>query len=270
MSKLKAWVDDLEGVDEQYRDLYAEDRNGGYRLQVETIRGIGLDNVQKLRSEYDSAMGDAKRVGVLEAELERMRERLEQAETGGKKTAKQSADADKLKATVADLEAQLQKAKPQMDQLREVLGESALKQALQSAGASPLLAPSLARHLQIEEDDSGRLTTRVQTGEDQPFLVADNGTHRPGTIEEFVSGYVAKQAEFAPFFADSAASRAPTSAQNSRGRFDGENPSRGQRPGTPRIISFEDSKDFQKMQRAVAEAEKAGVEVQIEGAPWDR
>lgn len=51
---LKAIVTDLEGVNESYRDLYKDNGNGAFVLNVEPVDGFALENVNGLKTALSS------------------------------------------------------------------------------------------------------------------------------------------------------------------------------------------------------------------------
>lgn len=170
---LKAFVANIEDVEEKYRDLY-EEADDGYVLKVE-----GIDDhpsVAGLRSAYRKEQERRKALGTEIEDLRQLKQKLPEDFDADewhrlKKSAKDTGDPDKIKAVQAEYEKKLEEAKAENATLKEQIRKGAverdLQAALESAGVtSPSLKKGATALLQsgVYQDDDGNVVMDTRMG----------------------------------------------------------------------------------------------------------
>ena len=164
---LKTVVTDIEDVEESYRDLYTEDDDGNFVLQVS-----GVDDhpdVKNLRKAYEAEQEKRKRQGKQLEELKHLKEKLpedfdpEQWEAL-KRKAEKSGDDQKVKQIQQEYEQKLeelrQEANAAKEKARSQSLEQELSQALLAAGVTSqtlqdAAASMFLRRGKVRIDDEG-------------------------------------------------------------------------------------------------------------------
>jgi len=198
---LDAIVDDLEGVPEQYRDLYTE-QDGTYRLDVQGVefpdQVQGLKSaLQKEREAAKEAHARLKAYGDLDPDAVRklMAEREKQED---EEAARRGEFEKLLGKKQGEWQKQLEQANGQVESLKgELVGlirENTARAALEQAGANvKLLLPHVLSRVQVVQED-GRHQAVVLNDEGAPRL-NDKGQNMS------ISELVAEMAESEEFLA---------------------------------------------------------------------
>lgn len=208
---LKAQVESLEGVDEQYHDLYSETEDG-FRLEVEgvefpdEVKGLksALDKEREARKRLEGQLGEIPddwqdRLSEWEKlkEAERERERRKAEERG---------EFDKLRQQVQEQHEQArQEWQDQLQKVESQLVEKIRDEAIASAGSEHdahvhLLVTHARDFVRIEDKNGGRV----------PVVVDEDGTRRINnegedmTIPELVA-WMKEQKFYQPLFKASGA-----------------------------------------------------------------
>ena len=197
---LKAFVDNLESVDETLRGLYVKDGER-YKLDAE-----GVEDVTGLKSALKKERDEAKRLSALAKqfdgidleEVERLKKAAEEREIAD---AERKGEWDKLKQKLIDTHtAEKQKL---MDAQKTALDESNSKLAAMqktierylidaqasvdlaaAKGSSDLLLPHIRNKTKVIQDDKGQYKAVVLDDDGEPAINSDGGHV---TIKDLVS-----------------------------------------------------------------------------------
>lgn len=270
---LKAKLDSLEGLDEGMSGLYTE-QDGAFVLNVETVDGLGLGNTGKLEgalSKERKTVGDLNKIvkripeglsiddlltshtkladlGDL-SELDSLDEKLAARQTQLEE--KFATDRQRLETKFADdIGAKDKAIETLTGQLHEQIVKGAATAAIASNNGVPeLLLPVVMANVLVEEDDNGRMVSRIKGADGQARLSSKAGSTDFMTIEEYVSVLRDDKVYSGAFKADDAGGGGT------------------QKPGGggvgPHKISAEDARDPAKYRNAKAAADKAGKSLTI-------
>lgn len=285
MTVLKSILDDLDGIPEPLRALYAlgDGENAErYVLQVEGVDGYELANVANATSGLRNARESEKKASIaakrldgeikrLNAELAARDEAIKDFETklaSGAGVDPKAIEQD-IRAKVAkDFEARLKSAlgekdgaieklsareKAKAEQLRKVLVEERIARGANGARRydPDILGLKLERHIRlVEDEETGQMVDEYVDNNGDP-LMAKGGAK--ATFDDLVA-YVARDAKWGTLIAAEAQaseSRSPAPKQRSH------------RNTGPLVITTEQAKDtsFYRQQRALAKEQ--GREFQV-------
>jgi len=214
---LKAVLDKLDGLSDEFRKLYVE-RDGKFYLDVEAVDGWNLEDVRELKSALSSEREARKKaegkVGAFgELDPEKAKEAIQKLEemkdwTPDEKVKEQievqvAAIKEKLQGeidghikTVEDLNSQLS---------THIIDNSALAALAKHKGNSKLLLPHVRQMVKAVKDENGRLIAQVVDEKGGPRISMKQGSTDPMEIEELVE-WMKNQSDFAPGFEGNGAS----------------------------------------------------------------
>jgi len=267
---LDAVRQDLEDLPEIIAAEYEQQEDGTYRLSVQEVDGVGLDDVKGLKevladqkdkhqkkSEQLDTYRDDKGELIDISELGSLREQVAKLADSTPKEKVESLVAERLaehhRKYKSDLAAKDQELTTLEKQLHNVVVEQAAIAAIGRAGASKhvdLLLPSVM----------GMIRSEMIDGKPTPVVVGENGTPRislktgsrdPMTVDELLDEMKSQEA-YAPVFPGSgnSGSGAPPRTQGV------------ERNGAV-ILTAEESRDPKKWQAARDQANERGVQVEV-------
>jgi len=188
---LDAIVDSLEGVPEQYRELYAE-RDGKYRLDVQGVEFP--DEVQGLKSALQKEREAAKEAQARlkaygEIDPDTVRKLMSEREKQEDELAAKRGEFDKLLAKkeakhTEALEAERQRVASLEKQVLGLVRDQEARKALEQAGANvDLLLPHVLSRVEVIEQDGARKA--VVLGDEGAPRLNDEGNEM--SISELVA-----------------------------------------------------------------------------------
>lgn len=250
---LKAKIAKLEDVDEKYRDLYVENEDGTFRLDAEGVEDTSaLKNaLQRERELNKKKSGDGLTAAEKQelAELRAEREKAEEKRLQDEKNWQGLEGRLKEKHT-KELTAEQEKAKMATERLFKTLKENAATQAIakHKGRVAPLL-PHVMSKLDVVEKD-GDYVVVVKDGKDARYSTKKPTDFMP--VDELVETDFLKSDDFMGLFEGK--------GHSGSGAQGGSN---GRGNGGAITINREDAKDHSKYVAAKAEAQKAGVPLQV-------
>jgi hypothetical protein len=292
MTVLKSILDDLDGIPEPLRALYAlgdGDNAERYVLQVEGVDGYELANVANATSGLRNARESEKKASIaakrldgeikrLNAELAARDERI--AEVEGKLTEGSGVDAKeiertvrskiesayeaRIKAAIAEKDAEIQKhtkrAETKSQQLQRVLIDERIARGANGARRydPDLLGLKIKQHARIVEDD--------ETGEVREEYVDANGdpimgrNGKPATFDDLIA-HIAKDAKWGTLISAEANAASGSKPSPASGRQHGNK-------GAV-VVTREQAKDteFYRAQQAIAKEQ--GREFRVIATPLE-
>lgn len=265
---LKAILTSLDGIDQAFHDLYRQDGER-FVLDVEPSEGWALEDVHGLKNALQSERARARQFEQVAKKFDGLDP--EQARDALQAVADGSAgnDSNKVKERMAareqelaekfqrDLEAAESRANGLKGELEKQLIHNATVEALRKHGGNvDLLLPHVKSQTRLEEADNGwRVVVAGENGEPRVSMKA--GSVDNMTIDELVEG-MRQQDSFAPAFSGSGASGGGATGSTVGSRGGG---------GAPIRLSYAEAKDPVRYQEAKAQAEKAGVPLQVDQHP---
>jgi len=205
----RPYYEDADEIPEALREHYAENDDGLHVLQLEGANGWAVEDVSKLRSTLGKlkdaekkARGELQGFRQLERSPEDIQAALQQLE---EQQANGQDESERIAALRRELEQvrsasqqELQKATQPLqekldrrtDQVRNLIRDNALTQAIASRGGKPkVLMPALKEQLHVEEDDNGNLMAVVVDDEGTPRVTGKD--LQPMGIDALVDEYQA-------------------------------------------------------------------------------
>jgi len=256
MPDIKPFVEDIEQVDESFRDAYVENDDGGYRLKAlegfvpedKVTEHESVLNLKKtMQKERERANELEKQIKGLEGatvtdeekeELKQLREARQKAEEDRKR---REGEFDKWREEISGKhKKEIQDIVAERDQLRSAICNDSVKSQIAEAcnefqGRAKILEPLIRQNIQTEFVD-GRVEVTV-VDSDGTKKLDDDG--RPLSIRAFVEQMSADK-EYADLFASQQRNGGGSSSDS--GRDDSESGSGGEKPDTKGLKRSEMSK----------------------------
>lgn len=184
--KLKAILDSLDGLDESLHELYEQDDEGKYRLNVDGIEQHPA--VTGLVTNRDRVLEEKRK---LQAQIEKYGDvdpeeygKLKKAQEDAERTRLEKAgEFEKLKAQIVEkhqkeLDAAKARSDTLMGQLKELMIDAEATKIITSeefGGSTTLLMPHVRSRAQVVETDDGRFRTVVLSPDGKTPMVGSNG-----------------------------------------------------------------------------------------------
>jgi hypothetical protein len=266
--------DGLTGTVE-LKSLYAQQENGMFRLDVESVNGVALEDVTGLKSSLSKTLDREKLANKQKKEIEakfdgiepdKAREAIAKLEefASGKFDDKGKAQIeaavnqfkDKSAKEAEVLKKEIEKQKTEAEKWKAAAVKKTtsteINGAIAKAGANPNLSYYLETVTKPELQEDGTVKLIIYDKQGNVKLTNKSGSVEPMTIEEHVAELKGIDS-FAAFF--------PGTGASGSGATGGTG---GYKPKSGVInISREDAKNPVAYRKARAEAEKAGVPLQI-------
>jgi uncharacterized phage infection (PIP) family protein YhgE len=185
---LKAVYEAADDIPENLREYYAESDAGGYILSVSDESGYALENVQglkstlgKLKDRATKAEEGLKQYSAIGRSPQELAEALQQLEslriTQGEESeaiSRMKAELDNVKRSarenIEQATAPIQSlADARMEQIKDLLIDSQLQNAIIEAGGNPrLLMPILKNEVRARTDDDGKVIVEIVDADGTP------------------------------------------------------------------------------------------------------
>jgi len=185
---LKAVYESADDIPENLREYYAESDAGGYILSVSDESGYALENVQglkstlgKLKDRATKAEEGLKQYSAIGRSPQELAEALQQLEslriTQGEESeaiSRMKAELDNVKRSarenIEQATAPIQSlADARMEQIKDLLIDSQLQNAIIEAGGNPrLLMPILKNEVRARTDEDGKVIVEIVDAEGTP------------------------------------------------------------------------------------------------------
>lgn len=254
---------DLAKLPDAIKAEYVKGSDGNFVLSVTPENGFALENVSALRKALETERGSKsefeKKLGAFgDLDPSKAREALKKLAEWGDvdpgERAKKIAE-DRIKEIEAKLrgevEAEKKNASQILSQLEGALIDSTATAALAKAkGNARVLLPHVKQSVRMVKDANGNYVAKVVNSDGSPRITLKSGQTGDMTIEELVEGMRADN-DYASCFEGSGATGGGTKPNGS-----------GSGSGSYRI-SAADARDHSKYQQAKAQADKAGVTLEV-------
>lgn len=185
---LKAVYESADDIPENLREYYAESDAGGYILSVSDESGYALENVQglkstlgKLKDRATKAEEGLKQYSAIGRSPQELAEALQQLEslriTQGEESeaiSRMKAELDNVKRSarenIEQATAPIQSlADARMEQIKDLLIDSQLQNAIIEAGGNPrLLMPILKNEVRARTDEDGKVIVEIVDADGTP------------------------------------------------------------------------------------------------------
>jgi hypothetical protein len=257
MAKLEREVESLEGVDERFHGLYAE-QDGKFVLDGDIFEGfVPADEVEGLAKNKDEILSELRTVrGKLkevmpdyermQKEEEKRREEKARAEGDFKALMKQTEE--KYAKILSDKDNEIQSITNHL--VNEKVTKTATEAIAKAKGSVTVLLPHVERSCRcVRDEESGDWRVEVLGKDGKPRLTPGKGNSLM-SIDELVKE-MRDSDEFAMCFEGNGATGGGSPGSHGSG-------------GSPIVLKGADARDPSKYRAAKAEAEKRGVQVIIQ------
>ena len=198
--KHKAWVEGIEEVAEEHRDLYAESADGGYVFELESAGGFGVGNIERLKKAVQverrlttqakkkvSGFGDRKPEDYadLEAKISELEGAPDLSEAHKKEVARLKRDAeDKSKRDLSEHDAKITKLTAEVG--RRVVDSAAMPALAKEKADVALLMPHIRDSLKPVQGEDGTWGTQVVDLDGTPLTSQKSSSMAPMGVDELV------------------------------------------------------------------------------------
>lgn len=280
MAKLKAFLTNLDGLDQSIASLYREDGDaGGYVLDAEDVDGWGIANVEQAKAGLSSSRRERdaarKELAALKKERETLAAQVAQLEADIEAATEGELDKKAIEEQVAkklerQFKAQLDAVTAERDthaksvealksEYHSTLIDSEIARAASGGkwSFSPkVLGPHVRGRMRVVETEDGKREVVILDATGEP-KIGSNG--KPAVIDDLFAEYTRDQ-EFSQFITRKD-QQPPKSGSDARSAS-------GNRTSTPGklVLTQDDLNDFDRYQSLKAQAAKEGRELVPPGA----
>lgn len=187
---LKPIYESADDIPENLKEYYAESDAGGYILSVSDESGYALENVQglkstlgKLKDRATKAEEGLKQFSAIGRSPQELAEALSQLESMQISQGEESEAISRMKAELESVKRSAREnvekatapiqslADARMEQIKDLLIDSQLQNAIIEAGGNPrLLMPILKNEVRARTDEEGKVVVEIVDGEGTPRI----------------------------------------------------------------------------------------------------